>query len=358
MSASVEVKIRDINEYYHLMETYKLDISAEDLQQAINLQQTWNDIVEKARYTNAKLVSVKKRFTETTKQMINSFREEMRLFNERFQESGPPACRNDLERAYAAMKLFRKQLIEYELRRADLAAAEKLFDLPISVYSDFVSVSMQMSLMEPVFTLYEQQKAARELWGETLWVDLDVQSLQDGIDKYITQLRKMPKTIKALSVHRALELNLKEFRDSLPLLTDLKHEALRERHWKKLMQQTGIVFEMRPDTFTLQSLFNMQLSSYVEVIGDILNSAVKELAIEKGMKEVEDMWNNYKFTMQKYVKGTTDRGLIIGAVDEVTVALDDNCMQLQGMASSRFIGPFLNTVQNWEQILSTISEVV
>ena len=123
------------------------------------------------------------------------------------------------------------------------------------------------------------------------------------------------------------------------------------------MEKTQIHFEMKPDVFTLQSLFDMKLNDHVDVIGDILNSAIKELAIERGMKEVEDLWNNVKFLLIRYMKGTEDHGIIIGAVEDITVSLDDNCMQLQGMAASRFIGPFLNAVQKWEQVLSTISEV-
>ena len=76
------------------------------------------------------------------------------------------------------------------------------------------------------------------------------------------------------------------------------------------------------------------------------------------MKEVEETWRKLKFNVQQYTKGTSERGHILGAIDEVTQTLDDNVMQLQGMLSSRFIGPFLNSVQNWEKSLSHISEVL
>jgi dynein heavy chain len=357
MSVDAEYDVNDVQELYSLMEVYQLNIPTDEYDVVSTIRLLWEDLLDKAKFTNLQLVSVRKSFIEETKNLITEFAEEMRLFNIRFQESGPLAYGNDLQRGNESMKLFQKQLAEYELRRTSLAAAEKLFDLPVSVYTDFVNVSIQMQLMEPVFELYEQQLKSREQWGETLWVSLDVQALQDGVDRYITQLRKMPKVIKALSVHKAVELNLKDFRDSLPLLNDLKHEALRDRHWKHLMQQTGIEFEMKPDVFTLKSLFAMQLNQYVDAIGEILNSAIKELAIEKGIKEVEELWNNLKFTLIKYTKDNVDHGLVIGAIDEIAVALDDNCMQLQGMAASRYIGPFLNAVRNWEQVLSTISEV-
>ena len=74
-------------------------------------------------------------------------------------------------------------------------------------------------------------------------------------------------------------------------------------------------------------------------------------------RDVEDTWANFKFVVVKYVKGGVERGYTVGGVEEVVQVLDDNCLQLQGMAGSRFVGPFLNVVQRWEQTLSLISEV-
>lgn len=65
-----------------------------------------------------------------------------------------------------------------------------------------------------------------------------------------------------------------------------------------------------------------------------------------------------KFTVHAYMKGTSNRGWILGAVDEILQILDDSSMNLQSMSASRFIGPFLNSVQNWEKSLSHISEVL
>lgn len=36
-----------------------------------------------------------------------------------------------------------------------------------------------------------------------------------------------------------------------------------------------------------------------------------------------------------HTKGTEDRGFILGPVDEIMLALDDNCMNLQSMAASQ-----------------------
>ena len=70
---------------------------------------------------------------------------------------------------------------------------------------------------------------SQEQWYETLWANLNIQVLQDGIEGYLKQLRRLPKEVRNMKVGRTVEEKLKEFRDSLPLFVDLKHEALRDR---------------------------------------------------------------------------------------------------------------------------------
>ena len=60
----------------------------------------------------------------------------------------------------------------------------------------------------------------------------------------------------------------------------------------------------------------------------------------------------------RYIKGTHDRGHILGSVDDIVLTLDDNAMNLQSMSASRYVGPFFESVQKWEKYLSHISEVV
>ena len=73
------------------------------------------------------------------------------------------------------------------------------------------------------------QQKAREQWAEALWANLNVQLLQDGIEGFLKQLRKLPRDIRQMPVGKVLDSKMKEFKESLPLFVDLKHEALRDR---------------------------------------------------------------------------------------------------------------------------------
>lgn len=78
----------------------------------------------------------------------------------------------------------------------------------------------------------------------------------------------------------------------------------------------------------------------------------------QGMKDIAETWEQLKFTVQMYFKGTEKRGFILGSVDEILEILDDNIVNLQSILGSRFVGPFLSTVHRLEKTLSLIGEVI
>lgn len=91
-------------------------------------------------------------------------------------------------------------------------------------------------------------------------------------------------------------------------MVNLKNEALRERHWKMLMEKTGQYFDMAPDRFTLENMFAMELHRFSDITDEIINNAVKELLLDKGLKEVIASWESVFFTVNKHLKAGDDRG--------------------------------------------------
>lgn len=101
--------------------------------------------------------------------------------------------------------------------------------------------------MEVLYDLYKKQNNAREIWAKTLWVNLNPQQLIEGMEHFMRELRQLPKSIRDMNVGRALNANMKNFKNSVPLFIELKNEAMRERHWQELMKRTGQYFDMDPD---------------------------------------------------------------------------------------------------------------
>ncbi|XP_069353306.1 dynein axonemal heavy chain 10 isoform X2 [Eulemur rufifrons] len=356
-SLVMELRYRDVQERYRTMAIYNLFPSDAERELVENIESMWSDLFNESVNVEHALGGIKRTFTEITRGEIANYRILIEEFSKRFYSQGPGSVGEDLDKGVELLGAFERELAKHEKNRQELANAEKLFDLPITMYPELLKVQKEMNGLKMIYELYGSLKIAKEEWSQTLWANLNVQFLQDGIEGFLKALRKLPRQVRNLSVAYHLEAKMKAFKDSIPLLLDLKHEALRDRHWKELMEKTGVYFETT-DTFTLENMFAMELHRHTDVLKEIVTSAIKEVAIEKAVKEILDTWENMKFTVVKYYKGTQERGYILGSVDDIIQSLDDNTFNLQSISGSRFVGPFLQTVHKWEKTLSLIGEVI
>ncbi|NXM38868.1 DYH10 protein, partial [Gymnorhina tibicen] len=288
---------------------------------------------------------------------VQDFSKETEDFFQKLLTEGPGVVGDDLDKGLELMAMFERELERLEKRQRELGSAEKLLDLPATAYPNLIKAQKDAKALKLIYDIYAQQKVTKEEWSQTLWINLNVKVLQEGIEGFLKALRKLPRPVRSMPIGVQLDRKMKAFRDSIPLLLDLKNEALRERHWEDLMEKTGTRFEMKTEIFTLENMFAMELHRHTNVISEIVGTAVKELSIEKGIKEIMETWENMKFPLQMYTKGTDRRGFILGSVEEILEILDDNNVNLQSMLGSRFVGPFLSSAQKWERTLSLIGEV-
>jgi dynein heavy chain len=265
-----ELRLRDVSERLRTLQIYRISIALEHKDRAAELAQMWAATEQQARDVDLALVATKKKFIHVTKDQVASFAAETQALLAEFSENGPVACGSqDMDRGLAKLEEFQKRLAAAQATRQELLDAQQLFNLPLVTFDSLGQMHKEIQRLNVIFELYVAQRKAREGWSATLWAHLDLAVLEEGIGQFATKARRFPPEIKQIPLSRQLEATINEFKNSLPLIQDLKNEALRPRHWKQLMAVTGKTFDMKPDTFTLANIFEMQLHNFAEKIGDI-----------------------------------------------------------------------------------------
>ncbi|CAH0724307.1 unnamed protein product, partial [Brenthis ino] len=358
LTTTAEVKFKNMQEIFHMLRKHGIDVSDGDLDFAKNLESSWGSLYQTSLFRGNTLEQTKEKFSKLNVVEISNFLKELDDFVEKFDNEGPSTVGDDMDRGLLLIEEYTKYFDELESRKKILQAAEQLFDNPLADFSSFNRAKTDFQAMEQIYKIYKAQKNARELWAKTLWVNLNPQALVDGIEQFFKEYRKLPKAVRLTNTGLMLDLKMKQFKNVVPLMVSLKNEAMRERHWKELMAKTGQEFDMSPERFTLENMFAMELHKYQDVAEEIVNHAIKELAIERGVRDVQETWANMAFTVARHFNRGEDRGYTLNPCDEVVVKLDDDAMSLQSMAASQFIGPFLSVVQTWERRLALISEVI
>ena len=56
------------------------------------------------------------------------------------------------------MTEYRKLVDEYEQNRLELAKAERLFNLPITMYPELLQIQKEMKGLEELYKIYDDQK--------------------------------------------------------------------------------------------------------------------------------------------------------------------------------------------------------
>ena len=353
----LEMKIANVGECYRTLEMYHIPVDLSEKARCVTLSTRLEELLKEAKRVDDALLTVKERFTKTTMTQVSDFKVEVQAFKADFTEKGPGVLGVDMDKGLELLQKAKETLAANSAVREGLVKAEKLFNLPVTSYTELYEIEQEIKGLEKIYDLYVDVKRTINGFSTTLWSNLDVNVLTKGVETYLTRMKKLPKELKQLPPYNVVADRINSFKDSIPLLAELKNEALRPRHWKKLMSLTGKTFDMNPDTFTLEKLFSMNLHSHATAIEDIVGGAMKELSIENGLKQVESTWRNLRFNVVKYSKGTDDRGYILGGIEDITALLEDNAMNLQSMTASKFVQPFIEQVQKWEKSLSHISEV-
>ena len=168
--------------------------------------------------------------------------------------------------------------------------------------------------------------------------------------------KKFPKDLKDLPTFKKVEARLLNFKESLPLVVNLKYDAMKSRHWQQLMDVTGVTFDVSLKTLTLSNIFAMDLHKFSSSVENIINEAVQEGKIENELAKIDASWRENSLLVVKYKKDGFERGFILRAADELKLNLEDNMLNLQTIAGSRFVLAFVDRVKAWERTLNIVSE--
>ena len=354
---SMELQFNEVQDKYAVLYRYDVDVPNDERRKIDTLQSTWANLLDKAAERDAGLNAVKENFTVITTEQITAFLVKVKAMRERFDAEGPGSDLG-LDEGLELMKAYEEDMKELMRQKDVLATSEKLFNLPQTSFTDLYYLQEKMGELSLVYGLYAQHVDSVKKWSSIMWAELEVGVFNRGLAGSTKELKRMgDKLGPAHLTFKKLNQRMTAFRESIPLLLSLKTDALRDRHWKELMKSTGVKFEFDSKSFTLGSLFAMELHRFKEDILKIVSNAQQEAKIERDISKLAKQWSTEAFALQPF-DGDESRGYILSDVSEILQTLEDHSLSLQAMANSPFAAPFLADLRGWEQRCNHIAETL
>ncbi|PWN49680.1 cytoplasmic dynein heavy chain 1 [Violaceomyces palustris] len=215
--------------------------------------------------------------------------------------------------------------------------------------------------LEPVFEEIRDLKAVwtalSGTWSqiaeirESNWNNIQPRKLRQQLDALLAQTKEMPSRMRQYAAFEYVQEQLRALLKSNALITDLKSEAMRERHWRALFKQLKVQGHYTPSSMTLGTVWDLDLKKHDSVIKAVVAQAQGELALEEYLKQVRESWTNYTLDLVNY----QNKCRLIRGWDTLFQLAGDNLNALRAMSMSPHYKVFEEEASLWEDRLSKIS---
>ncbi|XP_064623162.1 dynein beta chain, ciliary-like [Lineus longissimus] len=335
-----------------LLKTYEQEMPEEVHLQLQELPEQWNNTKKISITTKQSVAPLQANEVSNIRKKSATFDVKQHEFRERFRKIGPfwYECENpyeQLDHNHDAIQSMEKDM-------ATLLDSAGLFEVNVPDFKQLKQCRKEIKMLKVLWDYIFIVRTSINDWKTTLWMDINVEQMEMDCKKFAKDIRALDKEMRAWDAYTGLESTVKNMLTSLRAVAELQNPAIRDRHWQQLMHATGVKFTMDEDT-TLSDLLSLNLHEYEEEVRNIVDKAVKEMSMEKVLKELDVTWSTMEFEHEKHPRtGIT----LLKASEEVIETLEDNQVQLQNMLTSKYIAHFLEEVTSWQKKLSTADQVI
>ncbi|RXW18442.1 hypothetical protein EST38_g7401 [Candolleomyces aberdarensis] len=235
---------------------------------------------------------------------------------------------------------------EYDL----VCRAKEALDLELTRHTRLEPVFEELRDLKAVWTalsgIWSQIGELREM----SWATVQPRKLRQHIDGLLTSTKDMPTRMRQYAAFEYVQDTLKGLLKSNALVSELKSEALKDRHWKQLFKVLRLPSQIHLPLMTLGHVYDMDLKRNETLIKEVIIQAQGEMALEEYIKQVREVWTNYTLDLVNY----QNKCRLIKGWDDLFNKCSENLNSLTAMKLSPYYKVFEEEAGSWEEKLNRI----
>ncbi|XP_018327462.1 dynein beta chain, ciliary [Agrilus planipennis] len=265
---------------------------------------------------------------------------------------------------YAAMDSVNKDLERLEREMRDIQQSGSLFEVNVPEFKLLKLCRKELRMAKQLWDFINIVHTCVDDWKTTPWRKIDVENMDIECKKFAKEVKMLDKDMRSWDAFMGLEAAVKNTLTSLRAVGELQNGAIRERHWDQLMNSTknlaSVPAEFKTKIImdhntTLAELLQLNLHECEEEVKNIVDKAVKEMSMEKVLRELEVTWSTMEFDQELHHRTGS---ILLKVSEELIETLEENQAQLQNLITSKYIAYFLKEVSSWQQKLNIADQVI
>ncbi|KAL2416799.1 Dynein heavy chain, cytoplasmic [Exophiala dermatitidis] len=248
-------------------------------------------------------------------------------------------------------------LRSYQLRMEKLQSeAETVFKAKEALALPVTKDNTLEAALEEVGDFKSVWSALSTIWQsinelrDTLWTSVQPRKLRQSLEGLMKMTKEMPSRMRQYAAFEHVQNVLRQLIKANSLLSDLKSDAIRERHWQKIYKALRPNKRYSEASMTLGDVWDLQLVSSEAIIRDIITQARGELALEEFIRQVRETWQSYPLELVNY----QNKCRLIRGWDDLFTRCSENLNSLQAMRHSPYYKEFEEEASAWEDKLNRV----
>ena len=113
----------------------------------------------------------------------------------------------------------------------------------------------ELELLQVVWGMWDEWEAKMAGWKYGKFKEIDVTAIENDAAQVGKRLYKLSKEVKQWKVLDTLREKVDGMKKLMPLIMDLRNPAMRDRHWKGLMEEVGQPFDPHTPPYISQPAY-------------------------------------------------------------------------------------------------------
>ncbi|KAH1023596.1 hypothetical protein HUJ04_012770 [Dendroctonus ponderosae] len=360
--ASTDEMFIPLKETIELLKLYDQDIPEEVNVYLQELPEQWNNTKKIAITVKQQLAPLQAAEVTCIRKKIQLFDNKILIYREVYKRYH--FFKYECPNPYETIDKVDKDLRKLEQEMMSIQESGSLFEVNVPEFKPLKQCRRDLRLLKQLWDYVHIVHTCVNDWKTTPWRKIDVENMDIECKKFAKEIRMLDKEMRGWNTYTGLESTVKNTLTSLKAVGELQNPAIRERHWDQLMVSTKALAAI-PQEFktkivmdyntTLADLLELNLHECEEEVKNIVDKAVKEMSMEKILKELNSTWSSMEFEHETHPRtGCT----LLRASEELIETLEDNQVQLQNLITSKFIAHFLEEVSSWQNKLGLADQVI
>eukprot|EP01135_Chromosphaera_perkinsii_P008680 Nk52_evm13s1444 gene=Nk52_evmTU13s1444 len=343
-----------LKETIDLLKQYDVEMPDQVYTLLHNLPEKWDNTKKISVVCKTQVAPLQDTEMALLKKRCDAFEMKNFEFREEFIKTGPFRYDMSAEEAYSNLDEKHKLITAMEDEAKELGQSAALFEVSVTEYKQLKQCRKEMPMLKALWDVIGFIQCMFKDWTTTLWNDINVDNMDMECKKVVKDMRGLDKEIRAWEAYTAIDSEVKNMMTSLRSVGELRNPAIRDRHWAQLTKATGVKFTMT-DSTNLNDLLSLQLHKFEDDVRTIVDRAIKELSMEKILKDLDKIWGDMQFEYEQHSRQGVS---LLKQSEELVETLEENQVTLQGLITSKFVAFFLEEVTKWQKTLSTVDSVL